>query len=45
MDKDLIKKANEKLNIALILNYLWRADLYVVTISMNNPNPLNKLYL
>lgn len=39
-EKDIIKEVNGKY-LALIMNRLWRIDLYVVTISMGNSNPLN----
>ena len=39
-EKDIIKEVNGKY-LALIMNRLWRIDLYVVTISMDNSNPLN----
>ena len=39
-EKDIIKEVNGKY-LALIMNRLWRIDLYVVTISMDNSNLLN----
>ena len=36
-EKDLI----EEENLTLIMNCLWRINLYVVTTSMDNSNPLN----
>ena len=39
-EKDIIKEVNGKY-LALIMNRLWRIDLYVVTISMSNSNSLN----
>lgn len=39
-EKDIIKEVNVKYQ-ALIMNRLWRIDLYAVTISMDNSNPLN----
>ena len=39
-EKDIIKEVNG-IYLALIMNRLWRIDLYVVTISMGNSNPLN----
>ena len=39
-EKDIIKEVNGKY-LALIMNSLWKIDLYVVTISMGNSNPLN----
>ena len=39
-EKDIVKQVNGKY-LALIMNRLWRIDLYVVTISIVNSNPLN----
>ena len=36
-EKDIIKEVNGKY-LALIMNRLWRIDLYAVTISMGNSN-------
>ena len=39
-EKDIIKEVNGNY-LALIMNRLWRIDLYVVTLSMGNSSPLN----
>lgn len=39
-EKDIIKEADGKC-LALIMNRSWRINSYVVTISMDNSNPLN----
>ena len=39
-EKDIIKETNGKY-LALIMNYLWKINLYVVTILMDNSNLLN----
>ena len=38
-EKDIIKEVNGKY-LDLIMNRLWRIDLYVMTISRDNSNPL-----